>query len=206
MDVTQDPLDLASGMQHYLKILIGIALTSALKLEREHSSGDALLKFFDRLQCLEMDGANPNANRKQHIVLFSALKLLCERYRKARQEDCVRLGTFQRWHSHCIKCVICGKVAAVAPSKGEDKAAAAEANANCTSSENENEKPSKVSSARRPPANVDDFRYEQLVVKTRSSSDKIPQPKVVIYCGAPARRIAAAGSAQSLAWSNMRSS
>ncbi|KAG8958045.1 hypothetical protein FRC00_003110 [Tulasnella sp. 408] len=50
----------------------------------------------------------------------------------------------------------------------------------------ENKKPSKVSSVRRPQANVDDFRYEQLVVKPSSPSDKIPQPKVVIYCTAHA--------------------
>ncbi|KAG8934001.1 hypothetical protein FRC00_012583 [Tulasnella sp. 408] len=132
MGMTQDLLALVTGLAHYLKILIRIALTGALKLEREHSNGDALLKFLDRLQCLGMDGADPNAKRQQH---------------------------------------------------GEDKAAAAaEAAANGTSSENK--KPSKVSSARRPPANVDDFRYEQLAVEPNPSSDKIPQPKVVIYCTA----------------------
>ncbi|KAG8956873.1 hypothetical protein FRC00_004795 [Tulasnella sp. 408] len=107
--------------------------------------------------------------------------VLCAVRKLAVEEDSVRLGTYQRWHSHCVKCVTCGKVAAVAPSDGEDKvAAAAEAAANGASSENK--KPSKVSSARRPPANVDDFRYEQLTVEPSSSSDKIPQPKVKIYC------------------------
>lgn len=34
-------------------------------------------------------------------------------------EDCVRLGAYHRWHSHCIKCITCGKVAALAPSTAE---------------------------------------------------------------------------------------
>lgn len=248
MGMTQDLLALVTGLAHYLKILIRIALTGALKLEREHSNGDALLKFLDRLQCLGLDGADPNAKRQQHAnparianILssdggppspLSVAKLsgsngidysegvtygyrslspdcagespfspkaiaqaiqkgtssvltppsdLCAACKLTVEEDCVRLGTYQRWHSHCVKCAACGKVSAVAPTKGEDrekeKAAALEANG--TSSD---KKPSKVSSARRPPANVDDFRYEQLAVEPSSSSDKIPQPKVVIYC------------------------
>ncbi|KAG8920108.1 hypothetical protein FRC01_000915 [Tulasnella sp. 417] len=254
MGMTQDLLALVTGLAHYLKILIRIALTGALKLEREHSNGDALLKFLDRLQCLGMDGADPNAKRQQHVVParianisgaseagppspLSLAKLsgstavdysegvtygyrslgpdcagespfspkaiaqaiqkgassvltppsdLCAACKLTVEEDCVRLGTYQRWHSHCVKCVTCGKVAAVAPVKGDEKAAAAAAEANANGTSSENKKPSKVSSARRPPANVDEFRYEQLAVEPSSSSDKIPQPKVVIYCTAHA--------------------
>ena len=31
------------------------------------------------------------------------------------EEDCVRLGTYQRWHSHCLLCKSCGKDATPPP-------------------------------------------------------------------------------------------
>ncbi|KIO25870.1 hypothetical protein M407DRAFT_236420 [Tulasnella calospora MUT 4182] len=232
VDVTQALLSLVTSLAHYLKILIRIALTGALKLEREHSNGDALLRFLGCVQRLGIDGADPNAKRQQDVTVAKlsrptavdcsksvaygyeslapecagespfSLKAIAQAIQKGTssvltppsdlcaackltvEEDCVRLGTHQRWHPHCIKCVICGKVAAVAPAKGEDKAAAAEVAANGGSSDNK--KPSNVSLARRPPANADDFRYEQLAVEPSSSSDEIPQPKVAIYCTAHA--------------------
>ncbi|KAG9017166.1 hypothetical protein FRB90_001518 [Tulasnella sp. 427] len=253
MGMTQDLLALVTGLAHYLKILIRIALTGALKLEREHANGDALLRFLDRLQCLALDGADPNAKRQQRATpsrianvnsaeagpssplsvaklsgstsvdysegvtygyrslgpacagespfspsaITQAIQMgassvltppsdLCYACKLTVEEDCVRLGTYQRWHSHCVKCGTCGRSAAVAPPKGDDKAL--EANANGTP----DKKPTKVSSARRPPANVDDFRYEQLALdhssgnekssQSRSTSDKVPQPKYMIYC------------------------
>ena len=38
---------------------------------------------------------------------------LCVRCGLTVEEDCVRLGTYQRWHSHCVQCARCGKIAAV---------------------------------------------------------------------------------------------
>jgi len=38
---------------------------------------------------------------------------LCVRCGLTVEEDCVRLGTYQRWHSHCVQCAHCGKIAAV---------------------------------------------------------------------------------------------
>ncbi|KAG8928978.1 hypothetical protein FRC00_001585 [Tulasnella sp. 408] len=244
MGMTQDLSALVTGLADNLKILIRIALTGALKLDREHSNGDALLKFLNSLQCLGMDHADPNAKRQKPIVPvrnadasvvseagpssslsesiiidysegvtygyrslgpecagespFSPKPIaqtiqkgassvlippsdLCAACKLTVEEHCVRLGPHQRWHSHCVKCVTCGKVAAVAPLNGEDKAAA-----ETNGSSFENKKPSKVSSTRRPQANVYDFLYEKLAVEPSSSSDKIPQPKVVVYCTAHA--------------------
>ncbi|KAG8917886.1 hypothetical protein FRC01_002153 [Tulasnella sp. 417] len=232
---------IVAGLVHYLNILIRIALRGALKLEREHSNGNALLKFLVRFQCLGMEGADPNARRQQHgvsgmianvsgateagppspprvvklsgstavdyseAVIYGYQSLgsdcsgefpfspnaiaravqegassvptppsyTCAACTLTVEEDCVRLGTYQRWHAHCVKCVTCGKMAAAAPPNGNR-------------SSSENKKPSKVSSVRRPPVNVDSFRYEKLAAEPSSSSDKISQPKVVIYCTAHA--------------------
>ena len=38
---------------------------------------------------------------------------LCVRCGLTVEEDCVRLGTYQRWHSQCVQCAHCGKTATV---------------------------------------------------------------------------------------------
>lgn len=70
MGITQDLLSLVTGLAHYLKMLIRIALTAALKLEREHSSKTALTHFLSRLDrlCKDPDsqkGASATASAMQ---------------------------------------------------------------------------------------------------------------------------------------------
>lgn len=55
MSITQELLSLVTGLAHYLKILIRIALTAALKLEREHSNMTAIGHFLSRLDRLARD-------------------------------------------------------------------------------------------------------------------------------------------------------
>lgn len=55
MGITQDLLSLVTGLAHYLKILIRIALTAALKLERDYGSRTALSHFLSRLDRLCRD-------------------------------------------------------------------------------------------------------------------------------------------------------
>ncbi|KDE02242.1 hypothetical protein MVLG_07192 [Microbotryum lychnidis-dioicae p1A1 Lamole] len=61
MSITQDLLSLVTGLAHYLKILIRIALTAALKLEREFDSPTAIAGFLTRLDRLAHD---PDASTK----------------------------------------------------------------------------------------------------------------------------------------------
>ncbi|GAA5899433.1 hypothetical protein JCM6882_009115 [Rhodosporidiobolus microsporus] len=60
MSITQELLSLVTGLAHYLKILIRIALTGSLKLEREHANPLAIGLFLGRLDRLARD---PEANR-----------------------------------------------------------------------------------------------------------------------------------------------
>ncbi|GAA5978747.1 hypothetical protein JCM11641_006164 [Rhodosporidiobolus odoratus] len=60
MSITQELLSLVTGLAHYLKILIRIALSGALKLEREHNNPGAIGIFLGRLDRLARD---PDANR-----------------------------------------------------------------------------------------------------------------------------------------------
>ncbi|BGP48100.1 Rho-type GTPase activating protein Rga1 [Rhodotorula kratochvilovae] len=60
MSITQELLSLVTGLAHYLKILIRIALTGSLKLEREHANAQAIGLFLGRLDRLARD---PEANK-----------------------------------------------------------------------------------------------------------------------------------------------
>ncbi|PLW22919.1 hypothetical protein PCASD_12011 [Puccinia coronata f. sp. avenae] len=60
MSITKELLSLVTGLAHYLKILIRIALTSALKLEREYSDRNGILQFLSRLDRLARD---PDASK-----------------------------------------------------------------------------------------------------------------------------------------------
>ena len=216
MGMTQELLALVTGLAHYLKILIRIALTGALRLEREQSIREAMSSFLDRLHLLAVQGGNPSARRqiKGHngevitpsangnlgtqgvtygfrslapenagdspfnLAPGSSSKIssthppsdLCVKCNLTVEEDCVRLGTYQRWHSHCIQCAQCGKVAAIpvpkepaAPKSAEDGSAP----------------PPKVSTARRPPANVALFVYDTTSMKDTPSFGEVP---TVILC------------------------
>ncbi|KAJ8487930.1 hypothetical protein ONZ45_g14153 [Pleurotus djamor] len=211
MGMTQELLALVTGLAHYLKILIRIALTGALKLEREQRVREAMSGFLDKLHLLAVQGGNPSARRllknangeTQHSVggnagtqgvaygfkslapenagespfsNTSASKLsstnpptdLCVKCDGTVEEDCVRLGTYQRWHSNCISCTTCGSVAAVPVAKDLPK-----------STDEKEKDPPKLSTARRPPANVGFFVYDPASMKETTSFGEVP---TVIYC------------------------
>lgn len=219
--MTQELLALVTGIAHYLKILIRIALTGALKLEREQSVREAMPSFLDKLHLLAVQGGDPAARRiikngsgevvgqasganlgTQGVTYgfrslapelagespFSATspsKLSvnnppsdrCVKCTQAVEEDCVRLGTYQRWHSHCLQCSSCGKAAAVPLPKDPAPPKAAE------DKEKEKEKadkdPAKPPATRRPPANVSIFVYDVESVKETPSFGDVPS---VILC------------------------
>lgn len=219
--MTQELLALVTGIAHYLKILIRIALTGALKLEREQSVREAMPSFLDKLHLLAVQSGDPTARRiiksgsgevmgqanganlgTQGVTYgfrslapelagespFSATspsKLSvgnppsdrCVKCTQAVEEDCVRLGTYQRWHSHCLQCSSCGKAAAVLPPKDPTPPKAAE------DKEKEKDKadkdPSKPLAMRRPPANVNIFMYDVESVKETPSFGDVPS---VILC------------------------
>jgi hypothetical protein len=177
--ITQDLLNLISGIAHYLKILLRISLLAALRLRREYDNDGAIDTFLDQLQGLMEQNGDPLANRQityksptspeekeiaspfqatfdgQHLrhvrsrsgVAFGFKSLtpdvtgtspyaqeyydlqdrtnlaasfvppsdLCVKCKTTIENDCVRLGTFKRWHLHCLCCDVCGKAAGSPP-------------------------------------------------------------------------------------------
>ena len=218
--MTQELLALVTGPARYLKILIRIALTGALKLEREQGVREAMQSFLDKFHLLAVQGGNPSARRMKEangvVILprsgpgnggtngvtygFRSLAPenageppflgaprdpglsgvpvvnrpsdLCVKCNLTVEEDCVRLGTYQRWHSHCVSCKSCGKhaapplaAAAEDKTKGKEKA------------ENGSSAPWTIT-AQRPPANADFFVYElDSIVETQSFG---PVPTVIL--------------------------
>ncbi|KZT27852.1 RhoGAP-domain-containing protein [Neolentinus lepideus HHB14362 ss-1] len=213
MGMTQELLALVTGLAHYLKILIRIALTGALKLERDHNVREAMTSFLDKLHLLAVQGGNPtakrmikgahgeylppsnsgnygtqgvtygfrslapeNAGESPFSVAATGSKAnppsdLCVKCNQTVEEDCVRLGTYQRWHSHCVQCQTCGKVAAVPAAKEQSTPKLGD--------EKDKEVAPKLSTARRPPANVGLFVYDPDSIKELPSFGDVP---TVIYC------------------------
>lgn len=202
--MTQELLALVTGLAHYLKILIRIALTGSLKLERDYSVRESMTNFLDKLHLLAVEGGNPGARRmmrgsEQHsggyigapgtqgvtygfrslapelagdspfwespdsnAPLSERLSIkppsdLCVDCEATVEEDCARLGTYQRWHSYCLKCKTCGKAAAPPLPK--------ESPPREPGTDEKDAVPAKISTVRRPPANVDFFVYEKDTVK-----------------------------------------
>lgn len=226
MGMTQELLALVTGLAHYLKILIRIALTGALRLEREEGVSGAMTSFLDKLHLLAVQGGNPTTRRlikgsngevltttlsgtsnvgTQGVIYgfrslapenagdtpFSpasgstsrdGLRLpssssvpsdLCIRCGLTVEEDCVRLGTYQRWHSNCVQCGVCGKVAALPSAEKKEKAPEEKEKGS------EKGEPPKISTARRPPANVALFIYDP---ESRKDSGTFGEVPTVILC------------------------
>lgn len=215
--MTQELLALVTGLAHYLKILIRIALTGSLKLERDYSVHESMTNFLDKLHLLAVEGGTPGARRmirggERHAgdyigapstvgVTYGFRSLapefagdspfwdspdstaplterlsikppsdLCVDCETTVEEDCARLGTYQRWHSYCLKCKTCGRAAAPPlPKEAPPKEAG---------TDEKDAAPPKVSAVRRPPANVDIFAYEKETVK---DSPHGPVP-TAIFC------------------------
>lgn len=126
MGITQELLSLVTGLAHYLKILIRISLTGALRLDRDHGKPEALTAFLNRLDELV---SQPNGESIDLIatgvvpdsmhgykslprVLSSDAEAdsatdLCVQCGQTVEEDCVRVGVPMRWHPACVRCAGC---------------------------------------------------------------------------------------------------
>ena len=136
LGITQELLSLVTGLAHYLKILIRIALTAALKLDRDYATKETLTDFLCPLDllCQTTDlnmtdvnyGAMPETAERlanaatrsygYHSLAFygglsqgqsDALTDLCDACRLTIEDECIRLGTSQRWHMACLTCRVC---------------------------------------------------------------------------------------------------
>ncbi|KAG0183842.1 hypothetical protein DFQ28_000768 [Apophysomyces sp. BC1034] len=100
--VTQELLSLVTGLAHYLKVLIHIGLTGALKLERKHSvKSAAISRFLSNL----MELANKQRSYSSEMGT-PANSDLCQLCKGPCEDQCFELN-HHRWHDNCFACSQC---------------------------------------------------------------------------------------------------
>lgn len=101
MGITEELLSLVTGLAHYLKILIRIALSGALKLEKKYHSKGAIPNFLNDLMQLASRQERAGSDTALHVTsdLCQVCKVTCE-------EECYRHQQ-HRWHCDCFKCSNC---------------------------------------------------------------------------------------------------
>lgn len=213
----QELLTQVTQLAHYLKILIRIALTGAIKLDREQNNPRAMTNALARLHLLSLDNAEPSLRKrgdhpdptppsdewngnetaeemaKRSYDLLSrhpegfipSTKEIAYGYRSlasevtgettirgpqidtfvpndgcitcngAIEDDCVRLGMFNRWHSMCVECGRCHDKAGI----HHDQESTSDRTAEIGSGEGTHDYMVKAPSRRLPPR-VDDFCFE----------------------------------------------
>ncbi|TIB72683.1 RhoGAP-domain-containing protein [Wallemia mellicola] len=134
MGITKELLSLVTGLAHYLKILIRIALTASLKLDRDYADIEALPAFLDKLSLLlqdpissaQHDNADDERQLKQVSYGYKSMSTsskkssvigrgissdnptdLCFACNATIEDDCVRFGLSLRWTLDCFRCDEC---------------------------------------------------------------------------------------------------
>lgn len=134
MGITKELLSLVTGLAHYLKILIRIALTASLKLDRDYAEIEALPAFLDKLSLLlqdpissaQHDNADDDRHLKQVQYGYKSMSVsskkssvigrgissdnptdLCFACNATVEDDCIRFGSSLRWTLDCFRCDGC---------------------------------------------------------------------------------------------------
>ncbi|CAG8708907.1 16499_t:CDS:10 [Dentiscutata erythropus] len=106
LGITQELLALVTGLAHYLKILIRIALTGALKLERDFNNPLAIGQFLNKL--VELTKKEGKQVLDYSNVDSEITSDLCHVCRITVEEECYKYGHY-RWHIGCLRCSGCSR-------------------------------------------------------------------------------------------------
>lgn len=112
LGVTQELLSLVTGLAHYLKLMIRICLSGALKLERETGTPEGLESFLQDIskldERLEADSQrDPKADAEQYVDKAADTCVVCS---KAVEDKCFRIRDQNRvLHAQCLACSKCGR-------------------------------------------------------------------------------------------------
>ncbi|KAG0244058.1 hypothetical protein BGW41_000486 [Actinomortierella wolfii] len=107
LGMTQELLSLVTGLAHYLKILIRIALTYALKLERQYNSATVIARFLNRLMELANKDKYLRDAQGKGMVEAEVTSDLCLACKVTVEDECFRLDHHHRWHPKCLICANC---------------------------------------------------------------------------------------------------
>ncbi|KAG0089239.1 hypothetical protein BGZ93_000421 [Podila epicladia] len=109
LGMTQELLSLVTGLAHYLKILIRIALTCALKLERQYNSTSVIARFLNKLMELANRDKYLNDLHGKSSMDAEVTSDLCLACRVTIEDECYTFNHHHRWHPKCLICSGCAK-------------------------------------------------------------------------------------------------
>ncbi|KAF9573158.1 hypothetical protein EC968_009007 [Mortierella alpina] len=109
LGMTQELLSLVTGLAHYLKILIRIALTCALKLERQYQSKTAIARFLNKLMELANKDKCLQDLHGKGTMDADVTSDLCLSCRITIEDECFTFDHHHRWHPKCLICSSCAK-------------------------------------------------------------------------------------------------
>ncbi|ORZ23186.1 hypothetical protein BCR42DRAFT_404189 [Absidia repens] len=99
--ITQDLLSLVTGLAQYLKVLIRLGLTGALKLENKSDTKlPAISRFLSQLVKLA------NGQQPSDALDYPTNADLCQTCRIVCDDQCYRFQSY-RWHDYCFACSKC---------------------------------------------------------------------------------------------------
>jgi LIM domain len=100
--VTQELLSIATGVAHYLKLLVRIGLQGSLRLERDKSTSEGLFAFLETIST-----ANKMLDRPGLPEVYGQQGSdLCQTCGEPIDVACVRFE-HREWHTQCFKCDDC---------------------------------------------------------------------------------------------------
>ncbi|KAF9178839.1 hypothetical protein BGZ50_007441 [Haplosporangium sp. Z 11] len=107
LGMTQELLSLVTGLAHYLKILIRIALTCALKLERQYHSTTVIARFLNKLMELANKDKCLQDLHGKGTLDAEVTSDLCLSCRITIEDECFTFNHHHRWHPKCLVCSKC---------------------------------------------------------------------------------------------------
>ncbi|GAB7364097.1 hypothetical protein MBLNU230_g4649t1 [Neophaeotheca triangularis] len=110
LGVTQELLSLVTGLAHYLKLMIRICLSGALKLERETGSAEGLEIFLEDISKLDerLDTESKRDSRADAEAYVDKTADSCLVCSKPVEDRCLRCAD-RVLHVPCLACAKCGK-------------------------------------------------------------------------------------------------
>ncbi|OAD77137.1 hypothetical protein PHYBLDRAFT_109402, partial [Phycomyces blakesleeanus NRRL 1555(-)] len=104
LGISQELLSLITGLAHYLKILIRVALSAALRLDLIVGKPVAVSRLLAKL--MEVAGKERHSRDSQRLVKSKEATDCCCCCKLSIEDQCMKSGQF-RWHIRCFVCHQC---------------------------------------------------------------------------------------------------
>ncbi|KAI8368322.1 uncharacterized protein BYT42DRAFT_126373 [Radiomyces spectabilis] len=104
LGITQELLSLVTGLAHFLKNLIRVALTAALRLELQIGTPIAVTRLLAKL--MEVAGKERHSRDSQRLFKAKQASDYCHFCKSTIEDHCWKYGNY-RWHLKCFHCRQC---------------------------------------------------------------------------------------------------